>query len=480
MHDAIWRNPAMVGLAQIRHRMRPTSPTFSADVHEERAIETIAARMDSLPATRLHFVVTALCALGFAFDLAEMALGNILSAVFSLPPYRASPRELGWLLASVYVGAIFGAPLLGHWADRHGRRKLLIGALGWLGVTSLLAAWSPTTDWLLVARALAGLALGAYPPLMFAYLTDILPPAQRGRLTFITVALGALGPPLAIFGVRAFGVEGWRGIEAWRWAFIAGAIGAILVAWLFRRLPESPRWLAVQGRHEEAEAACAAFERSASLGSARSRVSRPLSEKSGVSALDQPGRREAQRVRLPAVGLLYFLSPWSTVAFPLLIGAVLVNKGFRLADTLLFVGVSTFGLVVGSGLSSTFIDRLQRRTALAGCAAAMAASGVLFALSSSPFWLMATSTLFTFFAALYTPTLSMYGAEVFPTARRARYSSLAWACNRVGAALAPLVLLPMLHAAGALAMSLTIAAVLICSLAVLCACPAGYAGRPVQ
>lgn len=444
------------------------------------SVDALHRRIDRLPVTRLHLAVTALCALGFSFDLMEIALGNILSAVLSLPPYRATAQELALLLASVYVGAIAGAPLLGHWADRHGRSRVLMGALVWLGLTSLAAACSPGTGWLTIARLLSGLALGAYPPLMFAYLTDVLPPARRGLLSFITVAFGALGPPAGIFLVRAIGPEGWAGVDAWRWAFILGAVGALVVALMFRRLPESPRWLAVRGRLDEADAACAAFERSPAV---RRRLA---AEVAALAVADAPPAQAvdappaSRPARFPAVALLYFLSPWSTVAFPLLIGAVLVDKGFRLSDTLLFVGVSTFGLVVGSGLSSMFVDRIQRRTALAGCAAAMAASAIGFALSDSSVWLVATSTLFTLFAALYVPTLSMYGAEVFPTAMRARFSAFAWAFNRLGAAVAPLLLLPLLHAAGALAMSLTIAAVLVGSLAVLWICPPGHAGRPVR
>lgn len=453
---------------------------LSADALAAGQSGDVQGRMDRLPVKRLHLAATALCALGFSFDLMEMALGNILSAVFPLPPYGASPNELAWLLSSVYVGAIFGAPLLGRWADRHGRRLLLIAALLWLALTSLAAALSTSAASLAGARLLAGLALGAYPPLMFAYLTDILPPERRGQLTFLTVALGALGPPAGVFLVRALSPAGWGGIEAWRWAFIIGGVGAAVVALMLRRLPESPRWLAVRGRARDAEAACALFERSAAItGAAPSRppVRAPVRR---IAERNADPSHDGGNTRFMPVALLYFLSPWSTVTFPLLIGAVLVNKGFRLNDTLLYVGVSMFGLVIGSALSSGFVDRIPRRLALAGCAAAMTLCGLVFAMSESPAWLIAASTLFTLFSALYVPTLTMYGAEVFPTHSRARLSSMAWAFNRLGAAIAPFVLLPLLHGAGALAMFGVIAVALVGSVVVMWFCPTGYAGRAVR
>lgn len=446
--------------------MSPPDDARGTDIHD---------RMNRLPLKRLHVGLTAMCALGFSFDLMEMALGNLLSAVFSLPPYRAASGDLASLLASVYIGAIVGSPLFGWGADRYGRRRMLIAALAVLAGTSMAAAFCPDTGWLTVARLLSGMALGAYPPLMFAYLSDILPPARRGLLTLLAVALGAAGPPIGIFFVRALSADPWWGIEAWRWAFAIGAIGSGVVACLFWLLPESPRWLATRGRFEEAEAACARFEASTLVFGRRPDPAEigAATRSAGASA------SELEPASFGPLAVLYFLSPWSTVAFPVLIGAVLVNKGFLLSDALLFVGVSTFGLMIGSALSAAFIDRIERRWLLGGAAAAMAALALVFALSHSSSWLIATSTLFTLVAALYVPALSMYGSEVFPTARRARLSSIAWAFNRAGAALGPLVLLPLLQHLGAFSMAAVIVAAAATTVVVLAFCPPGRAGRPV-
>jgi len=457
--------PAQAGAAAIPRRAAPVE---------------VAHRMDRLPVTRLHVLATALCAFGFSFDLMEMALGNMLSAVFSLPPASASRQELAWLLASVYLGAIAGAPLLGHWADLHGRRIVLIGALGWLALTSWLGALSSGVLQLSLTRAMAGLALGAYPPLMFAYLTDVLPPARRGLLTFLTVAFGAFGPPAGIFLVRALSPDGLWGIEAWRWAFIVGGAGAGGVALLFRLLPESPRWLEASGRQAEADAMAARFEASPTVLTAAPPHAPDAASAAAADGAAGTGAKDAKKRALASVSLLYLLAPWSTVAFPVLVGAVLVNKGFRMQDALLFVGVSMFGLVIGSALSAAFVDRIQRRTALAGCGLAMVLCGTVFALSTQPAWLIAAATLFVFFSALYVPTLTMYGSEVFPTASRARYSAIAWAFNRVGAAAAPFVLLPLLHGAGPLAMSAVVSGTLLAGIAVLWLCPRGFAGRAVH
>jgi putative MFS transporter len=75
---------------------------------------------------------------------------------------------------------------------------------------------------------------------------------------------------------------------------------------------------------------------------------------------------------LTVMGGLYFLGPWALVGFPLTTGAVLIAKGFKLTDTLLFIAVASFGPFLGTFLAAFGADRLARRTAIAlGAAAAV-------------------------------------------------------------------------------------------------------------
>src|SRR6202008_2199557 len=97
------------------------------------------------------------------------------------------------------------------------------------------------------------------------YLTDVLPPRRRGMLIFVTVALAFLGAPVGVFLIRWLTPLQHLGLEAWRWAFLFGGVGAATVGILFRALPESPRWLHGQERHADAQIACEAFERSSIL-----------------------------------------------------------------------------------------------------------------------------------------------------------------------------------------------------------------------
>lgn len=415
----------------------------------------------------VHVLALGLCAAGFAFDLLEMALGSALSAVFSSGAAALAPAALSWLLASVYVGAIAGAPLFGWMGDRFGRRQVMVWLLWLLALSSLLAAASRSTQELTVWRGVSGLALGAFPALMISYLTDLLPAKRRGPLIFLVVGLASLGAPAGIFLVRGLTPIAPLGIEAWRWGFIVGAAGALAVALLMLLIPESPRWLMARGRDEEA--------RQAALRFVPALVEVP--EEPGTA---MPLPLEPRRRTWPLVAALFFASPWSTVAFPLLAGALLMGRGFKLQDALLYVAVSNFGPVIGVLLAALGVDRIERRITLALCAIAMLAAGAGFVLANDPLILTACATGFMLAAALYVPSLSVYGAELFPTRSRAAAFGGAWTFNRIGAAAAPLLLVPLMSKQGSDPLMLVIAASLMGSLALIAVAPAGRARRTVH
>jgi putative MFS transporter len=441
----------------------------------------IAQRLDRLPATWLHLAVLAICTIGLSADIAEVALSNVFSGLLQGAPHHASRGEISLLLSAVFVGGAIGAPALGWFADRRGRRSALQAALAVLALSSLAVAASGQIATMTLFRFVSGLALGAYPPLTAAYLSDLLPPRRRGLLTMVCAALAFLGAPAAILLIRWLTPWSPWSIEGWRWALIAGALVAAATAALFFLVPESPRWLAAVGRIAEADRGCRRFE--AAAGSSAAIATPPPgatdgAQRAGFRALAGEPRNLRRALLL---GALYLLGPWATIGFPLLSASAMIQKGFRLDDSMLFAGLSMFGPTLGVAVAAFVIDRLERRLALCLSAMAMIATGLAFAVGAALTPLILLGLLFNLLSAVYSAALSLYGAEMFPTAVRASATSAAWGAGRIAAALTPLALLPLLGDYGPLAMFGVISAALLASLALLAfAGPAGLAGRPVE
>jgi len=432
-------------------------------------MSALGERVASLPLTSLHLAAAVLCAVGFAIDLMEIAVGNALSAVFSTPPNALSSTALSWLLASVYVGAVLGAPLVGRIADRRGMQSVLAATLLWLGLTSLLAAARPNPLWFGSFRFLSGVALGAYPPLMVAYLTAIAPHRYRGLLLFWVCGTAYLAPPLAVFLIRWLTPIRPFGIEGWRWPFLVTGLAALLVGSAFKRLPESPRWLLATGREALAERSSRAFEQSRPL-----RLFGRLIRRTREGEEARVGDDVAPGVRgkwfgpsFPFVAALYFLHPWAMVAFPLITGPMLLNRGYNLNDTLLYVAAATFGPAVSAFATGLLIDRTPRRISLILCCVLLLVALTMFFASAESRILMTSVILFGAGVAVYTPIMTMYGAEVLPITIRASATSLAWAGNRLAAVLVPLVILPLFAKGGSTAVALELTSALLVTIAVI-------------
>ncbi|MGU3493465.1 MFS transporter [Xanthobacteraceae bacterium A53D] len=444
----------------------------------DTAPQGIEQRIDRLPVTRLHLAIIAICTAGLFADIAEVALSNALSAVFLAPPHSMARDDLALLLASVFAGGAVGAPLFGACGDRYGRRVALQLALVVITAGSLAAAASPDLTSLTISRFLSGLGIGGYPALSAAYLTDLMPPRQRGRLMMLSAGLGCLGAPAILLLIGALTPVQPLGIEAWRWAIGAGALLAGISALLFALLPESPRWLASVGRHAEADAACRRLERAAGLASpmASSTASRPAARAGIAALLATP----AARWRTLLVASLFALSSWATVGFPLLSAAVLLKKGFSLNQSLLFVTLAMLGPAIGSFAMALVVDHVGRRTSLAAATLGMAAAGLLFAWSNNLTVLTLCGIAFTTSSAIYVGLLSLYATELVPTQVRASSLTLGWTAGRITSICAPLVLLPLLTGQGPSAMFAVVTAALAASLLLILLGPGGLAGKPVE
>ncbi|GAA3362456.1 MFS transporter [Saccharopolyspora gregorii] len=421
---------------------------------------SIAGRMDRLPLIGTHRKATTAVGLGLFFDMYEIFLTPVLSTAL-VQEFQLSKAELPLVLASTFLGMFVGTLLLGRLADRIGRRRAFLLSLAVYSLFSLLGAFS-TGPWMLAAtRFVAGIGIGAEPPLADAYLSDLLPAKRRGRYIAWAYTVAFLGVPAAGFLAHWLVPAAPLGIAGWRWMFALGALGAVVVFLLRRGLPESPRWLAATGRQAEAEALVDEFEAQARATGA----ALPEPEPARTAPRPAGGLRDLVAApygkRTAMMAAFQVLQTVGYYGFGTMVPLVLAAKGYEITDTLLFSAVTYLGYPAGAALSLPFVERMERKHLVIASALGMMVLGLAFGLSASTVPIVAFGFLYTAVSNVFSNAFHIYQAEIFPTHIRATAASWTYSLSRLTTGAMPFVLVPLLHAQGAGVLFAVVAAAMI-------------------
>src|ERR1700754_26058 len=148
----------------------------------------------------------------------------------------------GLVVAAVPIGAVAGAAFAGPAADRYGRRLMILVAAAVFIVGALGSAAAPGVEVLVAARIVIGVAIGLASAAAPVYISEVAPPESRGRLVSFFQLAVTIGILVAYLVGLAF-----NGIEGWRWMLGLGCVPALGLAFGMWGMPQSPRWLVMQG-----------------------------------------------------------------------------------------------------------------------------------------------------------------------------------------------------------------------------------------
>ncbi|MER7165669.1 MFS transporter [Micromonospora sp. NPDC000207] len=406
---------------------------------------TVGDRLDRLPIVASHRTLTLLVGVGLFFDYFDSNLSGTVSRVLQTE-FGIGGTTLMLFLASGFIGQFFGSILLGRFSDVVGRRRAFMVNLAVYSVFTLLGAFSPNAAWLILTRFLAGVGIGAEQTLADCYLTEVLPARRRGRFIAWAYSLAFCGVPAVGFTALWLAPRDLLGLAGWRWVFIIGALGTAFIWIMRRRLVESPRWLAEQGRQVEADAVVRRFEQEAGIQSPAVTVDVPVTvRRPRYASLFSPRYWR----RTVALWTFCLLSVTAYYGFGTLAPQVLAVKGFDVVQGLSFTALSFLGYPVGSLLSVPIMDRMERRTLICVSAALMAFSGLCFGFAGSVTVVVVAGFSYTLMSNLFSTASHVYLAEQYPTAFRTTAAGAAYALSRLSAALLPFLLLPVLTGYGA-------------------------------
>lgn len=420
---------------------------------------SIPARLDRLPIVSTHVRATVIIGIGLFFDLYEIFLSGTLSTVLA-SKFGLGGNGLTLLLSSAFLGMFVGATTIGRIADRIGRRHAFLMSLAIYSVFTLVAGFAPNATTLVICRFLAGIGIGAEPPVADTYLGDILPPRKRGLFTGLAYTLSFLGVPVVGFLAHWLVPTTFGGLDGWRWMFIFGAVGGIIVFALRTSLPESPRWLAATGRESEADAIVDRMEQEAAR---RGDLAEPDTEttaaprEGGVRELLRPPLRR----RTTMMVVFHFFQSWGYFGFGTLVPTVLALRGFDIVTSLGFLAVIYIGYPVGGAVSLPLIEVVERKRMVIGTAAAMAAFGIAFGVAGGEAAILILGFCYTATSNVFSNAYHVYQAEIFPTRLRGTAGGATYSLSRLSSGLMPFILVPLLehHGSGAL---FTVVALAMC------------------
>ncbi|MEE4164048.1 MAG: sugar porter family MFS transporter [Woeseiaceae bacterium] len=197
---------------------------------------------------------------GFLMGFDASVIAGVVGAIEV--EFGLSKIQLGWSVSSLSLTATLGMLLAGPVSDRLGRRPVLMIAAVLFGLSAVASAIAPDFLTFILARMLGGFGVGAALIVAPMYIAEMSPPELRGRMVSINQLNIVIGISAAFFSnylILTLGESGsaWVGILkmddwGWRWMLLVEALPAVVYLLALLLVPESPRWLVMQGRDDEA------------------------------------------------------------------------------------------------------------------------------------------------------------------------------------------------------------------------------------
>jgi MFS family permease len=229
----------------------------TASVEPGRIETNIPARLDRLPWAKFHWMVVLGLGTVWILDGLEVTIVGAIAPRLteSGSGIAITTAQIGTAAAVYVAGACSGALFFGQLTDRFGRKKLFLLTLGVYIAATLATAASWTVWFFFLCRFLTGAGIGGEYAAINSAIDELIPARVRGRVDLIINGSywvgAAVGSAVAILLLDQALLSANVG---WRLAFLLGAVIGLGVLVVRRNVPESPRWLFIHGREEEAEA----------------------------------------------------------------------------------------------------------------------------------------------------------------------------------------------------------------------------------
>lgn len=406
------------------------------------------------PATNAKVIALAIAGAvgGFLFGFDSSVINGAVDAIQT--EFALSETLTGFAVACALLGCAVGAYFAGRLADRYGRIPVMIIGAALFLISSLGSGFAFAVWDLILWRVVGGLGIGIASVIAPAYIAEISPRQIRGRLASLqqlAITLGIFSALLsdAVFatGAGGAGEPFWFGLDAWRWMFLACVVPAVVYGVIAFFLPESPRFLVIKGRDDEAKRVFERLWPGDDVGRALKEIRENITNDQRAQ---QSGNLRGSRFGLKPI-------VWIGIILSVLQQFVGINVifyysttlwqavGFEESDSFTISVITSVTNVVVTLVAIALVDRIGRRPILLTGSIGMAVSLGTMALAFSqatgsgenpslpgawgPIALVAANLFVVCFGASWGPLVWVLLGEIFPNSIRAKALGIAAAAQ---------------------------------------------------
>lgn len=405
-----------------------------------RASELIT-RMESVPFSRWHIKPRIIMGSATFFDAFDaLSLAFVLPVLIGL--WNLTPGQIGILIGSGYLGQAIGAIFFGWLAERYGRVHSAKWTVFLMSVMSIACVFAGNFQALLLFRFIQGIGVGGEVPVAATYINELSVAHGRGRFFMLYEMIFPLGLMLSAqigtIVVPSFG---------WKWMFLIGGIGGLIVFLFFFMLRESPRWLISKGRYDEAERIIEEIEASTDKRLEVKMRAPQAVVKGNWKELFSPFYRSRTLIVWTLWFSAYFVANGLNNWLPSLYKTV---YNLPLEDSLRAASMTNVIQLIAVFACALLIDRVGRKrwATVAFFVVGLLLTGLWFSGAESAYSVMYLGSAAYGVMGTITVLLYLYTPEIYPTRMRVIGTAFATAWLRLASAIAPTILGFILGAKG--------------------------------